>query len=75
MTHVARWIPSPGAERQTSKECNSMIAAMDYACAVLPQRPFDIWIEDEVGQRVAGRGEILEHCQQRAGSLKRPRRP
>jgi hypothetical protein len=51
------------------------MSAMDYACAILPQRPLDIWIEDEVGQRVAGRGEILAHCQQRAHSLQRRRRP
>jgi hypothetical protein len=40
--------------------------ALDFACAVLQQKPADIWVEDEYGARIAEKENIIDHCRRRS---------
>ncbi len=36
--------------------------AINFACAILPQDPIDIWVEDEAGNQVVLYARIRRHC-------------
>ena len=66
MPYFVKWIANSRREvSQTGVAYARQADAMDFACAILGQRPEDVWIEDGGGTRIALRPQITQHCRWR----------
>jgi hypothetical protein len=66
MPFVVKWIPQDaGAIAADPHWFDHLPDALDHACAALRERPTDIWVEDEVGARIANQHRIIAHCKER----------
>jgi len=64
MPYVVRWVPSGAEDELESPEYDRPSDAMEFACAILSQRPARIWIENEAGARI-DQPTIAQACQER----------
>ena len=66
MPFVIKWIPQDASATVVDRHVFERLRdALEHAGAVLGERPTDVWIEDEAGQRVAYQDRIVEYERRR----------
>jgi hypothetical protein len=62
MAYFIKWLGRDGTKQAPPMQFASIDEALDWACAVLPERPTDLWIEESNGLRVSEMTRIILHC-------------
>jgi hypothetical protein len=66
--YFLKWRTAAGETAAPAVRFSTKMDAMDSAGVVLGRHPGDIWIEDDLGSRVAHRTTILRHLKLQSGS-------